>query len=109
MSFKQPTETAMSDHRFWKPLDAGDTYYDIPLESGTIDMEDLRGQSVFHGERRAREACKRYAIPENAAGAECVDAIAIEIIRSGIIESAGFEIVPVSALHAERGRLREVA
>ncbi len=94
MSFNQPTEAAMSDHRFEKPLGADDAYYDIPLESGTIDMDDLRGQSVFHGEKRAREASKRYAIPENAAGAECVDAIAQRIL--GLLVMSRYRRGPVS-------------
>lgn len=87
------TEAAMSDHRFERPLEPDDVYATLPMRTGTIDLDALKGQALECGQLRAKDAAKRYPIREKAQTAENARALAERIL--GLLVMSRYRRGPV--------------
>ena len=83
----------MSDHRFDRPLEPDDVYQPLPVRGGAIDVDELKGQALEYGKLRARDAAKRYPIPEKAQTAENARALAERIL--GLLVMSRYRRGPV--------------
>src|SRR3989344_3696306 len=88
-----PTEAAMSDHRFARPLEPQDVFHPIAIEPGNLDLDLLKNQTQEHAEKRAKEASKRHQIPEKADCAEHAYAMAERIL--GLLVMSRYRRGPV--------------
>ena len=61
---KPVTDAAMSVHRFEMPLKPTDVYRALAITRGDVDLAMFKDQATQHGDKRAKEASKRYAVPD---------------------------------------------